>query len=431
MKQKNGKWELKNSDKALICHLTRIKEILKKRYFTKARLRRYVKKLPHVSCRRAVIVISEYHLWRSCFQSVYDCLLCNNYEVTIVYVRFVHSRIAVDGDKMLEAWNRSGYHYVRSEDYDLSLQSPDVIFFCKPYDVADEKWCIREIEKVVRQIIYIPYNMANMRSGPESIRLMYQLPMHFLAWKQLVYNQTVSDQIDRYSYNPKNKLLIGHPKYDVKRKDFTQEECAAYQQMIKQAERKTILLWNSHFAVDPSDTEGVGTFFYFGMDFLKSICNAQNYFVIWRPHPMFWENVHGGGDEQTDQMNRYMHDAITAGKLYVDRGSSQWPAVFAADILISDASSLIESFLMLQKPVMLTQRTEKETQMDPVIYKASSLKQLEQAISDLIKNGDKLQGMRRRFVEQNYFLLPSGQCVAQRLVDELERELFQGESGLS
>ena len=429
VKQKGGKWEIKDSDKALICHLTKMKEIVRNKRFTKMILRRYIKKLPHASCRRAVMVVSEYHLWRSCFQSVYDCLLCHNYEVTIVYAGFQHSQITIDADQMLEAWNRSGYEYVRCEDYDLSGQSPDVIFFCKPYDVVDEKWRIEEIEKIVRHIIYIPYQMASMRSDPESIRLMYQLPMHFLAWRQLVYNQTVADQIDRHSYHPENQLQIGHPKYDVKRKDFTREESDAYHKMRDLADGKKIVLWNSHFAIDPLHTDSVGTFFTFGIDFLKSIPNAQDLFVIWRPHPLFWENLRGGGYEQTEQTYRCMQDAVTAKKLYVDRGDSQWPAVFAADILISDASSLIESFMMLQKPVILTQRVEKETHMDAVIHKASSQRQLAQAISHLMKNGDERQEIRRRWMNRNYFLPSGGQCVAGRLAEELERELFQENDG--
>lgn len=137
----------------------------------------------------------------------------------------------------------------------------------------------------------------------------------------------------------------------------------------------------------------------------------------------------GGGYEQTEQTYRYMQDAVTAKKLYVDRGASQWPAVFAADILISDASSLIESFMMLQKPVILTQRMEKETHMDAVIQKASSQKQLAQAISYLLKNGDERQEIRRRWMNRNYFLPSGGQCVAGRLAEELERELFQENDG--
>ena len=301
VKQKGGKWEIKDSDKALICHLTKMKEIVRKKRFTKMILRRYIKKLPHASCRRVVMVVSEYHLWRSCFQSVYDCLLCHNYEVTIVYAGFQHSQITIDADQMLEAWNRSGYEYVRSEDYDLSGQCPDVIFFCKPYDVVDEKWRIEEIEKIVRHIIYIPYHMASMRSDPESIRLMYQLPMHFLAWRQLVYNQTVADQIDRHSYHPKNQLQIGHPKYDVKRKDFTREESDAYHKMRELADGKKIVLWNSHFAIDPLHADSVGTFFTFGIDFLKVFRTRRSFLLYGGRIRCFGKICVGGG---TNRQNR-------------------------------------------------------------------------------------------------------------------------------
>ena len=395
MKQKGGLWEIKDSDKALICHLWEVKKYCAKLH-KKYLIKEYLEKVNHSSQKKAVLVVSEFYLWHSCYKSVYDELLERNYKVDIVYVPFEHNTIKVDIEESLSEWRNSGYLIQIGKNYNISSNNPDIIFFCKPYDVVDEKWCIKEIEKVIDKIVYIPYCMATMRVDEEIRRLMFQLPMHYIAWKQVVYSKVYSDMIDRYSYNANNKLLIGHPKYDITIKDFSQDEKNLYDTIIENAGGNTIILWNSHFAIGETGDEEIGTFLNMGMRFLELIANTdEKMYVIWRPHPMFWKVI--SQFTLCEKMDMYINIAVKKKKLYVDKGSSQWPAIFAADILVSDPSSLIESWIIYNKPVILTTNNKKKMPMDNVIYHATTLEELKVAIFSVI-NKDIFLDLRRKLL---------------------------------
>lgn len=136
---------------------------------------------------------------------------------------------------------------------------------------------------------------------------------------------------------------------------------------------------------------------------------------------MFWNSLRGGGYKYMDQIRMLIKDAVHAERLYVDNGSSQWPAVFASDLLISDASSLIETWMIYNKPLILTQRTGKETPVDHVVRKASALEELERAVADWLQNGDSLREIRKHWIEQNYYLPPKGQSTADKILEEIEK----------
>lgn len=422
MKQNGGKWEIKESDKALIYHLLQIRRRKYNRYAKK----RYIKRVEYIHKKKVVLVVNEYSLWKSCYKSIYDTLIINDYYVDIVYVPFKHNKIEIDLECKLEEWRQSGYPFSMGKDYNISLESPDIVFFCKPYDVADDMWCIHEIEKVIRRIIYIPYIMATMRPGKEIKRLMFQLPMHYIAWKQLIYNKNHKQMLETYSYNSKNELLIGHPKYDVVFEDFTKEEKKLYNSIKECASNKKIVLWNSHFAIDLEDADGAGTFLNFGIQFLERILregNTKDYFVLWRPHPMFWDSIKK--NPRINQINDLIKKGIDTGRLYVDRTNSQWPAIFASDILVSDSSSLIESWIIYNKPLILTLRKSMATLLDNILYKAMSLNELEQAIHSIIENGDELYDIRRKWVSENYYLQDGYKGTAKKLFEEIENGVFK------
>ena len=51
-----------------------------------------------------------------------------------------------------------------------------------------------------------------------------------------------------------------------------------------------------------------------------------------------------------------MINGFSADRLYLDTQISQWPAVFASDLLVSDLSGIIESYLLTNKPIAVTTR---------------------------------------------------------------------------
>ena len=203
---------------------------------------------------------------------------------------------------------------------------------------------------------------------------MYRLPMHFIAWKQLVYSRAYERLLEENAYSANNLLLIGHPKFDIKENDFTAEEKRVFNIIRKNAKNRKIFMWNTHFAIDKRDQEGAGTFLYYGLEFIKYVLKRNDIYLIWRPHPLFLETIKRA---DMDMQAEEIFDLVEKSEnLYFDIGKSQWPAVFASDVLISDASGVVESYMITRKPIILTLRENQQNMLNDVVYRAADFKEL-------------------------------------------------------
>lgn len=65
-----------------------------------------------------------------------------------------------------------------------------------------------------------------------------------------------------------------------------------------------------------------------------------------------------------------------------------------------------------------------KTRMDHVLRKATSLQALGTELGDMLENGDRLYEIRKAWVSENYYLPDAGKSVSEKLLDEMEREIF-------
>lgn len=420
-KQQGALWPITGSSKAFIVYLTKLLDILYlKKEPTMAHLERLKKEITYNYERKIKILfaISEYFLWATCFKSIYDELKQNEklYQVDLIYVPFSHPSNPNLSQTNREIWNKSGMIAEDSANYSLDIHSPDLILLCKPYDVTDAKWCIREIEKVHQRIIYIPYNMSILDTSIKATT--YCQPLHVLAKRQLVYSRQHQALINENAFQTENLLPIGHPKFDITIKDLLPKDQKIIKRIKKMANGRMIFLWNTSFLINLENNES-GTFLNYGLHFLEYLLEMDSdIFVIWRPHPFFIDVLKKYGYYQK------VHEIVQAlekeNKLYFDNTTSQWVSIFSADVLISDMSSLIESFVPSRKPVILTIRKMESTALDKMMYKVSSFEELKDVITNLANHIDVMKTQREQFIHDNYFLPDNETSVAKRLITYIE-----------
>ena len=85
----------------------------------------------------------------------------------------------------MEAYRAAGLPVVHCEDYDLAKESPDLVFFLKPYDLIPSQYYIDEVERIVKRSVFIPYSVkwVDHENLPLLVRYHFQLPLQEKAWK--------------------------------------------------------------------------------------------------------------------------------------------------------------------------------------------------------------------------------------------------------
>lgn len=421
-KAAGGKWEIAAADKAFIVCLIKLLDALWKPKGAKEAAIEEIK--ANVSFEKKINVlftVADVFLWNSCYKSIYDAFKKDKsrYEIDLVYLPFGHPEIYTDQELRWKKWVDSGLGVRKAAEYRLDRESPDVIFYCRPYDDwAIEGWGIADVIKINRRIIYIPYNTAIMDNTQKNN--MYCLPAYAMVWKQVVYSRLHEKLINENAYNTENQLLVGHPKFDVGVKDLSGKEQEKIKEIQKMAAGRKIFLWNTSFTMESWES---GTFLNYGITFLVYLCQFENVFIVWRPHPNFMEKLKQF--ECNGMVHVFKKAAEEAGILYFDESDSQWVSVLAADVLISDPSSLIESFVPLRRPVILTMREKEENMMEDMVYQVASFEELSERVKSLASGADEKKEMREKYIRDNYFL-PENEtdaCVGERIVQFIEDSL--------
>lgn len=422
--KKNDEYHcLSSGNKACAVYLSKIENILRCNFFLRNFiLINFLNSLIFEPKIKVVMVVNEKSLWRSCYESVYKLLKSNvRFIVDVVYVPFLHPD--KNEDMLLEQkeWYEESFKVYQHKEYDLAEESPDFLIYCKPYDTPVKRWNVEETRKIVDKIIYIPYSMATMRAGEEIKRLMYKLPLHFLAWKYLSYSREHLSQLKEHAYNKNNYLAIGHPKFDITKAYMTMNENVICSDILNKADGRKIFLWNTHFDIKLGENskDRAGTFLLFGIQFLKWLEDNKDYFVIWRPHPFFYRAfIKALGVDAKAIWER----AKKSSNIYIDEYENQWPSLWLADAMISDSSAIIESFIITGKPILITVREKELLSSSFQLYVAERFEEVIQFLNDINLNKDFMYKQRMNYINSNYFIPKTG-TVAELLLSEIEKEM--------
>lgn len=239
-----------------------------------------------------------------------------------------------------------GIPFIEYKNYDFEKDMPDLAFTCQPYEsVTIPMFWAENIAKHTR-LVYVPYFAAHMFYNG-SIDTMCKMPIFKYAWKTIGSSQNHYKFYEKYTYNGgKNMLVTGVPKWDGVVKLKTEG-------MLKQSENwdiklkgKTVFLWNSFY--DP------------GCSSLKYWEEIMKYFeanrecaLIWRMHPMTKTviEIYNGAKAKENLLNMERFSSQMPNVI-VDNNTSYLEAFYRSDAQISDFSSMMTQYLLMDKPVL-------------------------------------------------------------------------------
>lgn len=377
---------------------------------------------------KVVFFVQEYSLWAS-LRTVYE-YFCTRADcaIRLVYVYSENSEAASVADENIRLFEDAGYSVTRMADYDLSVDSPDVVFYSKPYrgfNGVPAKYYIEEVSRHVRYTVFVSYCL-DVQGGAQLVKFFYGLPMFFHAWRVLAYSSYYADRMKRFSYcDAENLIEMGHPKFDGISDVVNSDQYRLLEWDSKIASRP-VVLWNTHFSI--KDGEGVGTFFQNKDAVLEFFKKHRDRVLLWRPHPYFWRFAERDGRMGVEGLEAFLEELDSMGNVIVDKGGDYRYAFATADALLSDAATFLVEFAMTGKPVMYTPKENAESVINKAYLKEIEVCSGTEALYDFLgRVGDGDEGFERRirYYSQEFGICDgrNGERLGRYICSEIERDV--------
>lgn len=229
------------------------------------------------------------------------------------------------------------------DEYDLASDCPELAFISQPYESATiEPFWPESIAKHTR-LVYLSYYLPE-RVHHNTVTALARMPVYRFAWKNVCSGKKHYAFYCRHAANGgANALVTGLPKTDP----LVTSGSAAIPlpDSWEVLSGKTIFLWNSWYDISVSSLR------YFEV-LMEWFCTHKDCALIWRPHPMSNMVTKLYSPDQYPVYQEMLRRADAAENVLLDGETSCLAAFAASHAMISDYSSLLPQYLLLDKPAL-------------------------------------------------------------------------------
>ncbi len=227
--------------------------------------------------------------------------------------------------------------------YSLAADCPELAFTSQPYEgcTLPQFWP-ENIAKHTR-LVYLSYYLPD-KIHHDTVQALAQLPVYRAAWKNVCSGKKHHAFYCRHAANGgANALVTGLPKTDpLVRLAETEQPLPAGWEALR---GKTVFLWNSWYDLNVSSLR------YF--EALAEWFGAHpDCALLWRPHPMSDTVTKLYHPKQYPVYQNILRRAEAAENIVLDTQASCLAAFAASRALLSDYSSLLPQYLLLDKPAL-------------------------------------------------------------------------------
>lgn len=299
------------------------------------------------------------------------------------------------------------------DQYDIEADCPELAFTSQPYESCTmEQFWPETIAKYTR-LVYLPYFLPDKVSSA-SVSSLSQLPVYRFAWKVICPNEKEYKFYCLHADNKgENALLMGIPKTDPLVR-LTQHP-VPLPKGWERLEGKRIILWNSWYDMNVSSLR-------FFDDLLEWFSKHEDCGLIWRPHPMTDTVTKLYYPAQYSAYQKKLQRLHTTKNVVLDKEVSCMAAFSASNAMISDYSSLLPQYLLLDKPALWIKSPAFQFTGEEFID-SRWMEQGEDigdvlAFMERIQNGEDTNAGQRGVIRKRDLPLADGQC-GERLCNEL------------
>jgi hypothetical protein len=375
---------------------------------------------------RVLFLIQEESVWPSS-ESVYQAMIQDErFEPKLVYIPFRHPNQSDTNDDFSK-YLKKGLPVIRCDNYNLSEDNPDIVFFAKPYDNVPAPFCIREIEKIVDHHVYIPYGME---ITTKLIYYGFRTYLHYRVWRHIVYGEPAKTVgIDCGYRNGENIVVWGHPKADnyLPKRHYT-----IPQEWEAKIKGKKVILWCPHHTIEPGP-ECVSTWLDYYKEIFSFFERDKSIVLLWRPHPLLFGAIVNNGYMSQSELDEFIADKVSRENIILDRTSDYRPAFFISDAIITDGTTFSIEYLYTGKPLMVTAHQldhfYNHEAMEQSLYIGRTFADIELFIKNCASGRDPLKEKRMQFRREMFFIPETG-TTGEYIRDQLLQDLISEEQDL-
>lgn len=392
-----------------------------------AQLRQLIQQLPRqVSYQVRAVFFAELGEKWDAMESVYEYMR-DDLRFDPVIVRTPVGRVVErDGKREQEILYKDfltpmGIPSLGYDQYDIAEDCPELAFISQPYESCTlEQFWPETIAKYSR-LVYLPYFLPDKVEDGTVISLA-QMPVYRFAWKVICPTEKQYKFYRRHSANQgANALLTGAPKTDP----FV----ALYGKTLplpsswRCIEGKTVFLWNSWYDMNASSLR------YFEALLEWFDAHQEDCALIWRPHPMTDAVTKLHYPDQYPSYQAMIKRVCDTRNAVLDLETSCATAFSISNAIISDYSSLLAQYLLLDKPALWMKGknfhfTGEEFIEGKWMEQAENIDHI-LAFMDRCRNGEDRNAAFRSVIRRRDLYLADGHCgerICSVLWDSLRQE---------
>ncbi len=252
---------------------------------------------------------------------------------------------------------------VHYENYSEEERYPDIIVIHNPYDEANnvtrvpERFFSSTLINHTAKLVYSPYYTLNtyveQRHGASFVT-----PANRNADIIICQSQRMKAIYESIGYSTDKIVAFGSPKIDaVINSKITKDDIP--EKWKEKIGQKKVFLLNTHLSYFPTSYINKGKTGDYAVRFHEEIAKAfldrDDCALIWRPHPLLKTMLKGRFPQCLDYVNSFEERVVNAKNGIVDEQADYFYAFACSDALLSTWSSLINEYMVTQKPVMIFQ----------------------------------------------------------------------------
>lgn len=229
------------------------------------------------------------------------------------------------------------------DQYDIEQDCPDLAFISQPYENCTlEQFWPENIAKHTR-LVYLPYFLPAivLKDYPT---VLCQMRVYDVAWKVIGSNEKHYRYYCKHSHHGGGNMIVtGVPKLDpiIKVKQQGSPLPPGWKKIVG----KTVFLWNSWFDITVSSLR-------FFEDIFKWFQDHEDAALIWRPHPMTDTVTKLYSPKHYEWLQQCIQAVEGAPNMVIDREASVMPSFAYSNAQISDHSSLMHQYMLMNKPLL-------------------------------------------------------------------------------
>lgn len=308
---------------------------------------------------------------------------------------------------------------------DLKNLAPDYVFYTRPYEKEYPDLLKPKNVSKYAKLCYITYGFAfvkgyhleveyNLKTFPYTYMVFCDGPSSYEHCNK-IYGSRISKE-------GKKIFNIGYPRFDLL--------YSALQKNLNSNEEKTVILWTPRWSLDGISNDGT-SFFELYNPILEYVQNNDSVRLIIRPHPLMFKNFIKNGRLTIQQVESIYKEVDKLKNAEFDTEFDYLNTVLKADIIISDFSSLLIEYFILNKPVIYCGRTrsfdEIGKKISKTMYLLNDKKDLSIILENYFANGDTLK--KKRISTRNEIVGLLDGKIGRRIAQEIKKdwqEAFEG-----